>query len=71
MKTSKLFSLACLLVLYLSVGQSSLTQVYYSTLVGTVSDKSGAVVPDAKIIATEVRTGVETPASSDERESTA
>jgi hypothetical protein len=41
-------------------------QVYYATLVGTVRDASGAIVPEATITATEVTTGVVTSATSNE-----
>jgi len=33
-------------------------QVYYSTLVGTVRDQAGAVLPNVQVVATEVHTGV-------------
>src|SRR5881397_2116725 len=52
---------ACLLVPTLARAQ-----VYYSTLVGTVRDPSGAIVANAAITATEVATGVVTSATSND-----
>ena len=47
------------LFLCLSAAQLlSAQQIYYSTLVGTVKDPTGAVVPGAKVVATRVASGV-------------
>jgi Carboxypeptidase regulatory-like domain len=55
---SKLVVPLCLAALVLTNGASrSQAQVLYGSLVGTVTDQSGAVVPGAQITATEVQTG--------------
>ena len=43
-------------------GLSVYSQAVNATLLGTVTDSSGAVVPNAKVTATEVRTGISRPA---------
>jgi hypothetical protein len=52
----------CVAVLLFSVATvaAAAAQVYYSTLVGTVRDQAGAVIPNAEVVATEVKTGVVT-----------
>src|SRR5437667_9821099 len=52
-------------VVYLSIAQSVPAQLYYSTLVGTVRDTTGAVVPHAQVTVTDVSTGVKTSAATD------
>lgn len=62
MKSKNMLSLLAVLILGLSVPHLLRGQVYYSTLVGTVRDASGAVVPNVEVKAIEVSTGVGTSA---------
>ena len=49
----------CLMLLILfSLTGAAWGQAVSSTMVGTVTDSSGAIVPNASVTATEVRTGV-------------
>jgi hypothetical protein len=41
-------------------------QIYYSTVVGTVRDSSGAIIANANVTVTEISTGVEASASTNE-----
>src|SRR6266542_3749986 len=52
------------MTLFLWASQCVSAQVYYSTLVGTVRDPAGSVVPEALVTATEIRTGVTTSTTS-------
>jgi len=57
----------CSLALLLMSAFSSPAQVLYGSLTGTVTDASGAAVPNAKIEALNVATGVSRQATSDDR----
>ncbi|MGH9695221.1 MAG: carboxypeptidase-like regulatory domain-containing protein, partial [Bryobacteraceae bacterium] len=50
--------LTFLLLLFAVADIQSIAQAIYGSLVGTVTDQSGAVVPNASITATETTTGV-------------
>lgn len=54
-KTIAFLSISCFAVFVFQ--QKAPAQVLYGSLVGTVTDQSGAVVPGAKVTATEVQTG--------------
>lgn len=54
-------------VVCLFVSQFLVGQVYYSTVVGTVRDASGAVVPNAQVLATELSTNVKFQTHTNER----
>ena len=53
--THLLFSGVLLIVYAASISTPSYGQVFYGSLVGTVTDQSGAVVPNASVTATETR----------------
>ncbi len=50
--------IACILGLLSLVGTGAFAQSTYGTLVGTVKDSSGAVVPSASVVAAEISTNV-------------
>lgn len=52
------FDLLGIVVVCLFVSQLVSAQVYYSSLVGTVRDPSGAVVPNATVVVIEVSTNI-------------
>ncbi len=58
-------TLATLLTLLLCAAAPALAQFETATVVGTVRDSSGAVVPDAKVTLTNVQTGVSAERQSD------
>ena len=51
-------AILALLLVYLWSANPGFSQAVSATLLGTVTDASGAVVPDAKITLTETNTGV-------------
>ena len=57
----------CLAVLLSLYSHPSYAQVLYGTLTGNVTDASGAAVPDAKVEALNVATGVVGNVSTDDR----
>ena len=57
-KFSFVGQLAVLLLLLAATDVRSAAQAIYGSLVGTVTDQSGAVVPNAAVTATETTTGV-------------
>src|SRR2546426_10538476 len=61
MKSRNISGIVAVMMISLSVPTFLNGQVYYSTLVGTVRDASGAVVPNVELTAIEVSTGVKTP----------
>ena len=50
--------LTLLLLLLVATDFRSIAQALYGSLVGTVTDQSGAIIPNASITATETNTGV-------------
>ncbi|MGA3101913.1 MAG: carboxypeptidase-like regulatory domain-containing protein [Terracidiphilus sp.] len=54
---SRLAGIAAVICLFLIVSAAGLHAQGYGTISGTVTDPSGAVVPGARVIATEVQTG--------------
>jgi hypothetical protein len=52
-------SICIVLLLALSTAGAAFSQLVSATIVGTVTDASGAVVPNAKILLTETNTGVD------------
>ena len=60
MKGRIIFGIVATFILALSAPNHLCGQGYYSTLVGTVRDPSGAVVPNAEVTAIEVSTNVNT-----------
>ena len=50
--------LLCLLIIILTLSAQAIAQVSASTITGSVTDPSGAVVPGAKVTATNEATGV-------------
>jgi len=63
----KLKCFFCLLALLAFTSLSSYSQVLYGSLTGTISDPTGAAVPNSKIEVVNVATGVTRQATSDER----
>lgn len=61
MKSKNMLLFLAVVILGLSVPHLLRGQVYYSTLVGTVRDASGAVIPNAAVVATEVSTNEKFP----------
>src|SRR6202171_1623590 len=57
------FKLVALLAL--SVTAALLAQEFRGTISGVVTDPTGAAVPGAKVLVTEIRTGTKSPAVSD------
>ena len=58
----------CVLVVLLALaGGIAYSQAVNATLLGTVTDVSGAIVPNAKVLVTEVNTGVTRSGQSNER----
>src|ERR1041385_942180 len=52
-------SIICALLLSLSTASLAMAQLVSATIVGSVTDATGAVVPNAKVILTETNTGVD------------
>ncbi len=52
-------------VCLLSTSQPSFSQIVNASLTGTVSDPTGAFIPDASVTATEVQTGIATKTTTD------
>jgi len=59
------FHVTVLTVLAISCGMAAWAQTVTGSIRGTIVDQSGAVVPDAKVIAREVNTGVVTTTTTD------
>src|SRR5215831_6527006 len=64
MISRKALGILATFVLGLAVPQILHGQTYYSTLVGTLRDTTGAVVPNAEVTAIEAGTGVNTSGTS-------
>src|SRR5438445_371999 len=63
MRNSKMLWIMAAVITGLAAPRFLSGQAYYSTLVGTVRDTSGGVVPNAQVAAIEVTTDVKTSAS--------
>ena len=60
-------SLSCnLIALLLSVAGALRAQTTFATITGTVTDATGAVIPNLKVTARNVATGIETTTKSNE-----
>src|SRR5260370_203897 len=66
MKIRFLFTILVLTVVFTASTQPAAAQVLYGSIVGTVQDPTGAVVPSAKITLTSKATGVTREAATDE-----
>jgi len=65
LKQKILYVAASLLLVLFGVQDKALAQVTYATVHGTVTDTSGAVVPNATVTATNTSTGIKTTVNSD------
>jgi hypothetical protein len=66
MKRNVFLTSVLLLTALFAAFSSAVAQVSSATITGTVKDQSGAAIPDAKVVATEIATGVNVDATSNE-----
>ena len=64
MNIRKLFFAICATVLFFCALVAS-AQETRSTISGTVADPAGAAIPGDSVVATEIRTGIQTPTKTD------